>query len=187
MAIQHLSHIGLCVADLTESLRFYTQGLGFHERHRLEVAGEHAERLLEIPGLELEAVYLERDGVCVELLHYRAPGHTGDNTPRPMNARGLTHLSLVTDDLTGDLDRLEALRTGSSGHTDRQPRLQFVGGLRPRSRRHTDRIGRAARRSPSTPGRLSLPPSTNHWGTRPANPLTPSPSPKRKNHARALP
>lgn len=109
MAIQHLSHIGLCVADLTESLRFYTQGLGFRERHRLEVAGDHAERLLEIPGLELEAVYLERDGVCVELLHYRAPGHTGDNTPGPMNARGLTHLSLVTDDLAGDLDRLEAL------------------------------------------------------------------------------
>ena len=109
MAIQHLSHIGLCVADLTESLRFYTQGLGFHERHRLEVAGEHAERLLEIPGLDLEAVYLERDGTCVELLHYRAPGHVDDNTPRPMNARGLTHLSLVTDDLAGDLDRLEAL------------------------------------------------------------------------------
>jgi catechol 2,3-dioxygenase-like lactoylglutathione lyase family enzyme len=129
MAIQHLSHIGLCVADLAESLRFYTQGLGFRERHRLEVAGEHAERLLEIPGLDLEAVYLERDGVCVELLHYRAPGHVDDNThlsnaglsnaglsntdrsnaPRPMNALGLTHLSLVTDDLDGDLDRLQAI------------------------------------------------------------------------------
>ena len=109
MAIQHLSHIGLCVADLAESLRFYTQGLGFRERHRLEVAGEHAERLLEIPGLDLEAVYLERDGVCIELLHYRAPGHVGDDAARPMNARGLTHLSLVTDDLDGDLDRLQAI------------------------------------------------------------------------------
>ena len=114
MAIQHLSDIGLCVADLAESLRFYTQGLGFRERHRLEVAGEHAERLLEIPGLDLEAVYLERDGVCVELLHYRAPGHVDDDTQRsnaarPMNALGLTHLSLVTDDLDGDLDRLQAI------------------------------------------------------------------------------
>ena len=109
MAIQHLSHIGLCVADLAESLRFYTQGLGFRERHRLEVAGEHAERLLEIPGLDLEAVYLERDGVCIELLHYRAPGHVDDDAARPMNALGLTHLSLVTDDLAGDLDRLRAL------------------------------------------------------------------------------
>ena len=124
MAIQHLSHIGLCVADLAESLRFYTQGLGFRERHRLKVAGEHAERLLEIPGLDLEAVYLERDGVCVELLHYRAPGHVDDNThrtnadrtntdrssaARPMNALGLTHLSLVTDDLDRDLGRLQAI------------------------------------------------------------------------------
>ncbi len=109
MTITHLSHIGVCVADLGTALRFYTEGLGFRETHRLEVSGEHAERLLEIPGLALEVVYLVRDGTCIELLHYREPGHRDGVSPRPMNARGLTHLSLRTDDLEGDVTALRAL------------------------------------------------------------------------------
>lgn len=109
MAVQHFSHIGLCVADLDASLVFYTTGLGFREIHRLEVAGPHAERLLGISNLDLEVVYLERDSTCIELLHYRAPGHCGENEPRPINARGLTHLSLVSDDLDEDSERLQAL------------------------------------------------------------------------------
>jgi catechol 2,3-dioxygenase-like lactoylglutathione lyase family enzyme len=109
MAIQHLSHIGICVADLAVAHRFYTAGLGFREVHRLRVEGPHAEQLLELPGLDLEVVYLERDGTCIELLHYRAPGQSGDASPRPMNARGLTHLSLRCSDLEGDVASLAVL------------------------------------------------------------------------------
>ncbi len=109
MAIQHLSHIGLCVADLAAARRFYIEGLGFEEVHRLEVRGEHPEILLQMPGLDLEVVYLVRDGTCIELLHYRVPGHQGQADARPMNLQGLTHLSLRTDDLIGDLAKLESL------------------------------------------------------------------------------
>ena len=109
MPIQHFSHIGLCVADLDASLSFYTTGLGFREIHRLEVSGAHAEQLLGLSNLDLEVVYLERDGTCIELLHYRAPGYCGEKEPRPINAPGLTHLSLVSDDLDGDSKRLQAL------------------------------------------------------------------------------
>ncbi|MCS5635817.1 MAG: VOC family protein [Myxococcota bacterium] len=109
MTVQHLSHIGVCVADLETALPFYTEGLGFRETHRLAVSGDHAERLLEIPGLDLQVVYLERDGTCIELLHYASPGHTGKADARPMNARGLTHISLRTDDLEADVAALKAL------------------------------------------------------------------------------
>jgi len=109
MAIQHLSHIGICVADLEVAHRFYSEGLGFREVHRLHVEGEHAEQLLELPGLTLEVVYLERDGTCIELLYYAKPGHQGEPEARPMNQRGLTHLSLRSDDLDSDIQALGSL------------------------------------------------------------------------------
>ncbi|MFN8643873.1 MAG: hypothetical protein U0802_20270 [Candidatus Binatia bacterium] len=37
------------------------------------------------------------------------PGAVGDGAPRPMNGRGLTHLSLRVDDLRGLLPELQAL------------------------------------------------------------------------------
>jgi catechol 2,3-dioxygenase-like lactoylglutathione lyase family enzyme len=96
--VLRLSHIGLCVSDLERSLTFY-RTLGFRERSRLRAGGEPAERLLELEGVQLSAIYLERDGTRLELLHYPAPGHVGDASARPMNALGLTHLSLRVDDL----------------------------------------------------------------------------------------
>jgi catechol 2,3-dioxygenase-like lactoylglutathione lyase family enzyme len=99
MSVQRLSHLGICVSDLARAVGFYRDALGFAERGPLEVAGEPAARLLGLPELKLRAVYLERDGVRIELLHYVAPGALGDGTPRPMNALGLSHLSLRVADL----------------------------------------------------------------------------------------
>ena len=94
MAVERFSHLGLCVSDLERSLRFYRDGLGFREASRLSVSGAETETLLGLADVKLEAVYLQRDGFVLELLHYAAPGVTGDAQPRAMNALGLTHLSL---------------------------------------------------------------------------------------------
>lgn len=108
MPIRHFSHIGLCISNLDRSLAFYRDGLGFAEVGRLDVTGEAAETLLQIHDVDLGAVFLERDGVRIELLHYRHPSHRGSGEPRPMNALGLTHLSLRVDDLDATLASLEA-------------------------------------------------------------------------------
>jgi glyoxylase I family protein len=108
MAIERFSHVGICVSDLDRSLAFYRDGLGFREVGRLDVSGEAAETLLAIHDVDLRAVYLERDGTRIELLHYVAPGHRGTGEPRPMNALGLTHLSLRVADLDAAIAALEA-------------------------------------------------------------------------------
>ena len=108
MSILHVSHIGLCVSDLDASRRFYCDQLGFTERHAFDVSGEHADKLLELPEVDLETCYLERDGLRLELLHYREPGHRGEGVVRPMNALGLTHLSLRVDDLEATVAALRA-------------------------------------------------------------------------------
>jgi glyoxylase I family protein len=103
MAFLRLTHIGICVSDCERSLRFYRDVLGFTYRSELQVAGEPSNTLLQLENVELRAVYLERDGTRIELLHYASPGHRGDGKPRPMNQLGLTHLSLRVDDLAATL------------------------------------------------------------------------------------
>jgi catechol 2,3-dioxygenase-like lactoylglutathione lyase family enzyme len=82
--------------------------LGFRRSSELTVEGEPSATLLRLPGVKLRAVYLERDGLRIELLHYAAPGHVGDGKPRPMNALGFTHLSLRVDDLDAAIAELAA-------------------------------------------------------------------------------
>jgi glyoxylase I family protein len=108
MTLVRLTHVGLCVSDLERSVRFYRDGLGFHLRSRFEISGEPTATLLQLKDVDLQAVYLERDGTRIELLYYRAPGHLAGESPRPLNRLGLTHLSLRVDDLDGTLKALVA-------------------------------------------------------------------------------
>ena len=99
MARLRVSHIGICVSDWRRSLRFYHDVLGFRYLHEVEVSGGPASRLLQLEKVELRSVYLEREGLRIELLHYEQPGPVSGPTPRPMNQLGITHLSLRVDDL----------------------------------------------------------------------------------------
>ncbi len=109
MAIQCFSHLGLCVADLARAERFYVEGLGFTREATLRVGGEPSSRLLELDPVDLDAVYLVRDGLRLELLHFLEPGVEPSADARPMNRAGLTHLSLRVDDLDACVEQLEAL------------------------------------------------------------------------------
>ena len=108
MAVLRMTHVGICVADVERSIRFYRDLLGFAYRSELRVQGEPSDTLLRLRGVDLHAVYLERDGTRIELLYYAAPPAIGDGAARPMNARGLTHLSLRVDQLKDTVQRLRA-------------------------------------------------------------------------------
>ena len=100
------SHIGICVSDLERSRRFYVEGLGFEEVGSHHV-GEEFASLMEVPGVDVDSVMLARDGVTVELLGFRAPGHTGESVRRPMNRLGLTHLSFRVGDVDAAASAIE--------------------------------------------------------------------------------
>jgi catechol 2,3-dioxygenase-like lactoylglutathione lyase family enzyme len=127
MRIRRLTHLGICVSDLERSVRFYEQALGFHVVGTFSAADAATATLLELERVQVEMVYLERDGWRIELLHYPSPGHQGSGERRPMNLLGLTHLSFAVDDLEGVTARVEELggrvltdtratfKTGNSG------------------------------------------------------------------------
>jgi len=107
LPIQRLTHIGICVADLERSLRFYRDLLGFAVEHELTVEGEPTDTLLRLRGTKLRALYLTRDGVRIELLHFASPP-APPARERAMNEHGLTHLSFRVADLDAMVAGLRA-------------------------------------------------------------------------------
>lgn len=94
-----LNHVGLCVGDLARSRRFYEAALGFVHQRDLHVPDGPASTLLRVPEpVGMTAVYLERDGFTLELLHFDRDGNA-PRRERSVTEPGLTHLSFSVDDI----------------------------------------------------------------------------------------
>lgn len=109
--ITNVSHIGVCVADLERSVRFYCDLLGFVRSSTMpdvHVEGEPTDSLLQLRDTKLHAVYLERDGFRLELLHYASPRSPARAPQRAMNDLGFTHLSVRVADVAAALAKFEA-------------------------------------------------------------------------------
>jgi catechol 2,3-dioxygenase-like lactoylglutathione lyase family enzyme len=96
-----VTHVGVCVADLARSSRFWT-ALGF-ERAPGRPEGRHqgplVDALLRLRDVALDNVFLERDGLCIELLHFASPASPVAQRERALNELGFTHLSIRVPDL----------------------------------------------------------------------------------------
>jgi lactoylglutathione lyase len=92
------NHLGQWVTDLGRSRRFYEELLGFRVEREIHPPDDLSATLLGLePPLGMTALYLRRDGLVLELLHFAA-GHA-PGRDRVMNEPGLTHLSLSVDDV----------------------------------------------------------------------------------------
>lgn len=108
MAIQRVTHVGVCVSDLERSIHFYCNRLGFQYLSRIHLAGEPSDTLLALQGVDAHVAYLERDGFRLELLGFVSPRSEPLEPPRRMNHFGFTHLSLRVTDLDETVERLRA-------------------------------------------------------------------------------
>jgi lactoylglutathione lyase len=102
MALQSFSHLGICVADLDRSTRFYVEVLGFRELFSVDFDGQLA-ATMERDGAFTSRM-LARDDVRIELLRWHDGRAAGDGERRPMDARGVTHLCFRVDEATELLD-----------------------------------------------------------------------------------
>jgi lactoylglutathione lyase len=100
------NHVGLCVTDLERSRKFYENVLQFRYWWELDAPEEGTGILLQLPQpIGLQAVYMVRDGLVLELLHYRS----ADVRPwrkRIMAEPGLTHLSFSVGDVAEAVSRV---------------------------------------------------------------------------------
>jgi catechol 2,3-dioxygenase-like lactoylglutathione lyase family enzyme len=117
-----VNHVGLCVTDLNRSRRFYEEVLGFTVVRELSVPDGPASTLLRVATpVGLTALYLERDGFVLELLHFGRDGNE-PRRDRAFTEPGLTHLSFTVDDLAAT--RALVAETGGEVLADTD-----VGGL----------------------------------------------------------
>ena len=94
------NHLGHCVSDLTRSRRFYEELLGFEVERELHPPDDPSSTLLRLPKpLGMTALYLRRDGLVLELLHFASGAQPARE--RAMNEPGLTHVSVSVDDIDG--------------------------------------------------------------------------------------
>ena len=109
------NHVGVCVTDLDRSRRFYQEVLQFRFWWELDAPDEGTSQLLEIPQpVGLHAVYMVRDGLVLELLHFAQAG-TRAFRARVMNEPGLTHLSFSGGGHTGSARESRPKRRGGPG------------------------------------------------------------------------
>jgi glyoxylase I family protein len=103
-----LMHFGICVADLSQSVAFYCEGLGFSDVAAFEVGIDYESVMGVFGGLKVQSRFISKDGFSIELLAFDSPGHLGYATVRPMNQLGLTHLCLSVDDVDCAIARVES-------------------------------------------------------------------------------
>ena len=121
-----VNHVGLCVGDVDRSRRFYEEAFGFVFQRQLSVPDEMASKLLRVPApVGLTAVYLERPGFVLELLHFAAwPAAAAQE--RPLTETGLTHLSISVEDLAASCRRVAELGGQVLAETDMDGRAIMV-------------------------------------------------------------
>jgi catechol 2,3-dioxygenase-like lactoylglutathione lyase family enzyme len=103
------SHVGICTADIEKSLKFYIDALGFEPWASFKAGPEFIAQHGGEGELEINAHFLRRDGMQLELLHFAKPGHQGQAVARPMNQLGITHFGILVEDIDAAMAAVRSL------------------------------------------------------------------------------
>ena len=103
-----LLHYSHCVSDLARSRRFYTEVLGFAVVAEFDFDDPATARVMGIPGCRFTGVFMQRDGMRIELIGFREPAPPPTVRRRRADEVGHSHLSFYVTDLDGTLAELRA-------------------------------------------------------------------------------
>ena len=98
-AVATISHIGICCANIEESIAFYTGALGFTHERSIDAIGPPYDTLTELPGITCCAHYMQCGDITIELIGYPDSKVSGTKERRPMNQLGFTHMTLIVEDV----------------------------------------------------------------------------------------
>ena len=105
MAVQYVSFVAIHVSDLKRSVHFYKDVLGFREVSHLLVTGASPSAVeLGLEELRTEGVFLERDGMRIQLQHQALPPEHA--LPPIRRQIGLSHFGVRVDDIDVTLERV---------------------------------------------------------------------------------
>ena len=103
-----LLHYSHCVSDLARSRRFYTEALGFEVVAEFDFDDPATARVMGLPRAKFTGVFMQRDGMRIELIGFTDPPPDPTVRPRRSNEIGHSHLSFYVLDLDATLAELRA-------------------------------------------------------------------------------
>ena len=103
-----VDHTGFAVSSLDESIRFWTQALGFTLQRQSEMGGEFLRQVTGVDDPRVRTAIVEApDGFVIELLQYSG-GREHGAVPESAGAIGAAHLALAVKDIHIAIERVEA-------------------------------------------------------------------------------
>jgi lactoylglutathione lyase len=105
----NFNHVGLTVADIPTSARFYSL-LGFtpEEPDAVVCDGQWIKTMSGFSDADLRIAWLELDGVSLELLQYESPTG-GSSSPLATKDAGSAHVAVGMEDVEAEYARLSAV------------------------------------------------------------------------------
>ncbi len=96
--ISATNHTSFTVSDLDRSLGFFCDVLGFDLLNRGPRDPDFIERVVAIPGADIEVAYIQAPGHRLELIQYHGPGGRRQVEARPCDS-GFAHVAFDVDDI----------------------------------------------------------------------------------------
>lgn len=120
-----VDHTGFAVSSLDDSVRFWTEALGFKLERLSEMGGQFLHQVTGVddPGVKT-AIVRAPDGYVVELLQY-SNGRENGIVPPSAGSIGAAHLALTVRDINAAIARVEAAGWKAKGSP-----LPITGGPR---------------------------------------------------------
>ena len=101
-AILATNHTSFTVSDLDRSVAFFTEALGFNLVHRGGRDPALIEKVVGVPGADIEAAYIQGPGHRLELIQYKGPADRKRVESRPCDT-GFAHVAYDVDDIDAAL------------------------------------------------------------------------------------
>lgn len=103
-----VDHTGFAVSSLNESIRFWTEALGFTLERQSEMGGDFLHQVTGVDDPNVRtAIVKAPDGFIIELLQY-SKGRENGYAPDSAGAIGAAHLALTVKDIHAAIARVEA-------------------------------------------------------------------------------
>jgi len=102
-----IRHVGLVVADLEKSLKFWCDTMGFVVSRQMEESGPHIDAMMGLKDVRITTAKLAApDGNLLELLYFHSHPDKQRWEGRPYST-GFTHIALTVQNLEETLRRLK--------------------------------------------------------------------------------
>ena len=121
--ISATNHTSFTVSDLDRSLGFFCDVLGFDLLNRGPRDPDFIERVVAIPGADIEGAYIQAPGHRLELIQYHGPGGRRQVEARPCDS-GFAHIAFDVDDIDAAIaasKKVGVLPLGPPQDLDRGP------------------------------------------------------------------